>query len=296
MFPTLGERDMKELTADIKRNGVRVPIQLAADGTILDGYHRYLAAVMAGIDPPVVEWSGDDDDSEYIKFAVSANLHRRHLSADQRAQIGLDSQEYLKLARGKQRHKKKSTNRIDCGSCETPIANEDIARSVEVAPRTVELGVQVRRECEPEVVAEVKAGKKSAVKAIREAREQVHRDNPDAQTDHYGNILPVHVAASFDDAAAIRKIRARLHELKREVEQYCKDSRACVDWIELQYFNAGIQQCAAALRFAEPYCLCPVCAGDRCKVCRQTGWLPKEYYDAPGAVEKSLKYENRKTA
>ena len=64
---------MAELVADIKSHGVREPIILL-DGAVLDGWHRYQAAIEAGVPVGTVQFDGDDP----VGHVISANAHRRH--------------------------------------------------------------------------------------------------------------------------------------------------------------------------------------------------------------------------
>jgi N6-adenosine-specific RNA methylase IME4 len=69
---------------DIASRGVNVPIEILADGTVLDGRHRLRAALELGIvlvpvmDAPL----GNDDPRDYM---LRAAVLRRHLTDDQRA-------------------------------------------------------------------------------------------------------------------------------------------------------------------------------------------------------------------
>lgn len=72
--------DFQALKDDIETNGQREPVMLF-DGMVLDGWHRYRACIELGIKPQHFTF-GDDDP---VAFVESANLHRRHLTASQRA-------------------------------------------------------------------------------------------------------------------------------------------------------------------------------------------------------------------
>lgn len=79
-FPAMSAEDFHALKDDIKATGQREPIILH-DGMVLDGWHRYRACVDLGIKPQQFNF-GDGDP---VAFVLSHNLHRRHLSASQRA-------------------------------------------------------------------------------------------------------------------------------------------------------------------------------------------------------------------
>jgi len=84
LFPMLRGRAFEELAADIKKNGLREPILLDAEGRIVDGRNRYRACLAAGVEPRFVEWEGE---GELAELALSLNLRRRHLNESQRALV-----------------------------------------------------------------------------------------------------------------------------------------------------------------------------------------------------------------
>ena len=50
---------------------------LVKDGAIVDGYHRYRAAQLAGVEPVFEEFDGDENDA--LAYVLRANGDRRHL-------------------------------------------------------------------------------------------------------------------------------------------------------------------------------------------------------------------------
>lgn len=78
VLPGLSRVERSTLEADIRNNGVQVPIVIDEEGNILDGHNRY------EIDPDaptrVVEGLGE---AEKVAYVIRANLNRRNLSPDQ---------------------------------------------------------------------------------------------------------------------------------------------------------------------------------------------------------------------
>lgn len=91
LFPRLTGAEFDALVADIRANGLRQPIT-RINGMVLDGGNRYRACIAAGVDPTFVEFDGDN----IVSFVLSANLHRRHLSAGQQAAIVASAQDWAK--------------------------------------------------------------------------------------------------------------------------------------------------------------------------------------------------------
>ncbi len=91
LFPRLSGAEFNALRDDIKANGLRQPIVLHG-GLILDGGNRYRACVEAGIEPVFTKFSGGN----LVSFVLSANLHRRHMTAGQQAAIVASAQDWAK--------------------------------------------------------------------------------------------------------------------------------------------------------------------------------------------------------
>jgi hypothetical protein len=89
LFPRLAGAEFDSLKADIIAHGQREPIVIY-DGKVLDGGNRYLACVEAGIEPKTIPFCGGDP----ISFVLSANFHRRHLSAGQQAAVVAAAQDW----------------------------------------------------------------------------------------------------------------------------------------------------------------------------------------------------------
>ncbi len=90
LFPLIpvDSPEFGELVDDIGEHGLLQPIILH-EGKILDGRNRYRACQHAGVEPRFEEWSGKSPTA----YVLSLNLHRRHLTEDQRAAIAVEAKE-----------------------------------------------------------------------------------------------------------------------------------------------------------------------------------------------------------
>jgi hypothetical protein len=84
LFPPISDEDFGKLAADIKLNGLHQPI-MRYQGKVLDGNNRYRACELVKIAPKFVDFNGDD--AQARNYVISANIHRRHLSPDERRGI-----------------------------------------------------------------------------------------------------------------------------------------------------------------------------------------------------------------
>lgn len=84
LFPLMDGEAFDELVEDVRAHGLREPIVLF-EGQVLDGRNRLRACEAAGVEPRFVDLPESTDP---LAWVVSHNLHRRHLSASQRALLG----------------------------------------------------------------------------------------------------------------------------------------------------------------------------------------------------------------
>jgi hypothetical protein len=81
-FPLMQDDELAKLVGSIKANGLREPI-IVFEGKILDSRNRYRACLEAGVEPTFRPFCGDDP----VAFVIDLNLHRRHLTAEQRREL-----------------------------------------------------------------------------------------------------------------------------------------------------------------------------------------------------------------
>jgi ParB-like chromosome segregation protein Spo0J len=87
VMPPLTDEEYEALKADIAERGVQVPVEYDEEGNILDGYHRVRACLELGItDWPKIVRRGLTE-KQKVEHALVLNLHRRHLTRDQRREL-----------------------------------------------------------------------------------------------------------------------------------------------------------------------------------------------------------------
>lgn len=150
IFPLLSGAEFAALVEDIRANGLRESIKLCG-GAIIDGRNRYRACLEAGVDPlPHFEDYGGHDP---IRYVISLNLHRRHLSESQRAMVAA-----LVANMGQGRPADKAANLPIFEEEPDAVSQAEAAELLNVSERSVRAARKVHTEGAPELVAAVNAG------------------------------------------------------------------------------------------------------------------------------------------
>jgi ParB-like chromosome segregation protein Spo0J len=161
LFPAMSEEELAELADDIKLNGLREPVWVHQDGSIIDGRNRYLACERAGIVPNCKVYPGDDE--SILAFVVSRNLHRRHLTTAQKAAIAA---ELSNRKRGDTLKQGSEASREASG-----VSDAEAAKLMGVSEASVERAKALKRDA-PDLHTKVKDGKMKPAEARREAEKR----------------------------------------------------------------------------------------------------------------------------
>ncbi|MCL0092083.1 MT-A70 family methyltransferase [Dehalococcoidia bacterium] len=86
LIPDMRGSEWQEFYTDIVMRGIKVPLEVLADGTVVDGRHRLRAAIELGMkEVPIVDAHLNGDSPEV--YMLKAAVLRRHLTDDQRAML-----------------------------------------------------------------------------------------------------------------------------------------------------------------------------------------------------------------
>jgi len=94
LFPPMSEPDLRELGEDIKAHGLKSHLKLYK-GLLLDGRNRLAAMELVGITPDLRDdtlsmgcpFDHLDERADPYEYVISANLHRRHLTSEQKRDL-----------------------------------------------------------------------------------------------------------------------------------------------------------------------------------------------------------------
>ena len=153
-FPLLVGNQFHALVLDIGADGLREPITLHPDGSILDGRNRYRACLQAKVEPKFVEWDGQGSEQAFV---ISKNLMRRHLTAGQRAMVAA---KFADFGHGGDRSK---------GPAGT-LKISEAAAALNVGERSVKRAKSIRKYGGEGLVEAVETGAMSVTAAALEAK------------------------------------------------------------------------------------------------------------------------------
>jgi ParB-like chromosome segregation protein Spo0J len=146
LLPEMTPEEFRDLAEDLRNHGQRHPIIVDAEGVILDGRHRYRAVKEElFLEPKAQTFYGDE--REKAALVMSENVHRRHLTTQQRAAIAAE----LATMR--------SGTRTDLAShgATSEMSDADAAKVMHVSERSVERA-KARMRTDPDAHAKAKAG------------------------------------------------------------------------------------------------------------------------------------------
>jgi hypothetical protein len=169
----MGSAELQELADDIKANGLRDPIALF-DGMVLDGRNRMAACRLAKVEPrfQVVETVSP------LTYVISANLHRRQLTASQRAAIAVEAmpmlREEAKARQGKRNDLTLSPIGDKVVSSETATfkggkSGQIAARAFQVGSSSVDRALMAQKS-DPALLEKIKAGELTVNAAYHQVR------------------------------------------------------------------------------------------------------------------------------
>ena len=226
IFGDMPETDFENLVQSVENDGFMDSLIRVLDGKILDGWHRYQAALSLNLVRKLMFMAWEEEkDGKAIAFVSARNLERRHLTASQHAQIVVSLNE-----------------RFGWGGARSKTPNDalktktELAAQAKVGKSTIDRAVKVEKLGKSK---EVISGEKSATQVIEEETvkelwEQVSAEIPEwkrrdkekskYESDHIGSAsksmliqaLRLYKDSDADGAATIEELKALLELMKAD--------------------------------------------------------------------------------
>jgi hypothetical protein len=281
IVPPMTAPEFEALVNDMREHGFdpRFPIVLL-DGRVIDGRHRFKAATEAGVEPVFVNYSIEEfgDPAVFVLRAAS----RRNLTQSQRAALATEMLPHLRAEAEKREKAGKSDppEKVPEGR-EQRESTTIAAKSAGTNRKYVEVAEKAKSHA-PEVFDAMKAGTIS----VPEAKRRLAPKSPPPPAEPEATDGLGRTTTEPPVVAALGQ-RDKFAALKREIEAVIASAKALAAsdvgaCLRLGTIETALRNAAAAVRFAAPYCACPMnprqCERG-CKVCGGRRWIVKEVYD-----------------
>jgi ParB-like chromosome segregation protein Spo0J len=144
-FPPMTPEEYQSLRDSIDSHGVLNPITIY-EGMVIDGWHRYQAAMELGMDCPEAEL---DESLDPKDFVLAQNKNRRHITMSQLAMATAAVYEWIPVGRPNNSAMMALLNKT----------NDELAEISGTSKRTIARAKAVMKDATPEVQNAVKSGK-----------------------------------------------------------------------------------------------------------------------------------------
>jgi protein gp37 len=191
-YPMIDGEEFTKLVDSVKRNGLREPIILNHDRTVLiDGRNRYRACEQAEVDPVFETLGAHYDELKILNLIVDRNERRRDLNAGQKALVALALEPMFAAAQPKGRPKDDGSETARSRNVTETLADlraenewveprarreswssERAARVVGASGRAVQQAKAVVRDA-PDLAAKVRAGEIALDAADRQRKQRI---------------------------------------------------------------------------------------------------------------------------
>src|SRR3990167_518144 len=263
MFPRMEAKEFSEFVADIKARGQRDPVIVDQDGLVVDGRNRVLACEALGIEPKV-KAAKFPDPAARAEYIVSANIMRRNMTVSARA-----------------RHLARLTKEVKKGRPEINVSPRNIKDELEsgkqfkVPKSMISKARTVIKSGDEKLIAEMDSDEKS----IETAYQEVKAKQPKPKKPKLDSDSP----QSLFDAPRVEY--RSISELRDVIAKAGKEALANIRepigaFVSHQSVEADLSNILRHIDAGKPYAKCPFCGGDKCKACKQQGWMPKLLYTA----------------
>jgi len=208
----LAGEDLAALVEDIKDQGLLSPIT-THEGMVLDGWNRYTACGLAGVEPVLLPLHPGADPWEFVK---GSNMLRRHMSPAERVAVML-----LKL-----RMDGADVSTADSGSKLTPPSLNRIQDDLEVGRGTAVKASQIAKANDPALVdalADKKVSLDRAAELAKMPEEERHAALGAPKLEPATKAKPADVEAL---EARVKELEAEREDLRDRLDEMASDMKA----------------------------------------------------------------------
>jgi ParB-like chromosome segregation protein Spo0J len=219
LIPPLPPEDFRALRESISELGLLTPLVINPQGVLLDGHHRLKALQELGRKLGARDFvvRSFENELKERQFILTANLHRRHLTPFQRAELALPLlQIERELARQRQLKGTLASNEAEVGK-----AAEIIGSKIGLSRATLERAIAIIAKGPKELKDKVRAGEVS----INQAYEQIRTLDELAGSDpvkavgeeRAGQLAPLQEGVRQEAVRAVVQHKLNLDETRKLV-------------------------------------------------------------------------------
>lgn len=217
LFPLMPPDELKELAEDIKKNGQRDPVQVVYtyDGPslLLDGQNRVAACAIAKVNPRVecIHLRNFSDDGDLLRYVLSKNMKRRHLTPAQRGAIAVSASDLLAQLQ------REAKERRDAELAKENLRRKAIKEAAQAVQKDPEGADAILNQSEGTAVPEAKQPSKRTCekiaaladigKTLAQSLLNVQKYMPELLSQIIAGTLSVEVAERHANAACLEKMR-----------------------------------------------------------------------------------------
>ena len=185
IMPDLSEIEYNDLKQDIQKNGINNKEIIIYQNEILDGWHRYSIANELNI-IDTIDLVHLSPSINPVVYVYSQNLHRRHLTPSQRAQIVVEGNKWIK----------NGENQYTLGGRKSPPkTTKKLAEEANVGTTAIKVAKEVSRAGRSD---EVISGEKSSNAIIQEEREKREKAEQDLESLQNQNKYMAHTTGEYE--------------------------------------------------------------------------------------------------
>lgn len=246
VFPMMNDDELNTLTDDIKARGLQSPITFYQDpyskkDILLDGRNRLEALDRAGIDVNTLSftWRETRTHIDPASYVISKNIHRRHLTKEQRAELIVKTIEAAKNDQATVARSFSPTVGKRGGSTKDPVLEQSVTEAAKhgISKRTVK---RARAKLQGKPPTPRSTPPRAAARHAQERREAERlRDETVARAARF-------MAGAADAVTTAQDLRTRIERLMREARLRPAERKAQRD-LALRVIDVGYKALAREL-------------------------------------------------
>ena len=211
LWGDMPEEQFDDLVESVRTAGI-MPFVRTLGREVLDGWHRYKAALAAGVEPLVAEWHGDDP----VAYVIRENALRRHLTPGQRAACIVACRQWAQGG--------VDTNRLKGGEIVSPPSTvAEMAQEAGVSDRLIQ---QAKVAEEAGLGDAVRSGEMPVHKAAAQARGATDKPKGPTLTERLEAQVDALQMEVHEKAQRIEGLERELREARAQQSEYPHEREA----------------------------------------------------------------------